>query len=81
MSLALVRLLELVGEAAARVAGEERARYEGLPWAEVIGMRNRLIHGYDAIDFDVVWRIVREDLPDLIDALEGVVETGDEPRA
>jgi uncharacterized protein with HEPN domain len=74
LNLALVRLLEIVGEAAARVPAEERARYCDIPWAEIVGLRNRLIHGYDSVDFDILWRIVTDDLPPLIAALEKVLQ-------
>ena len=47
LELALVRLVEIVGEAAARVSSEGQARYPFIPWREVIGMRNRLVHGYE----------------------------------
>ena len=48
--LALTRLIEIIGEAAARVSKPTRDRYPGIPWAEIIGMRHRLIHGYDVVD-------------------------------
>jgi uncharacterized protein with HEPN domain len=70
LNLSLVRLLEIVGEAAGRVRAEERARNPAIPWPEIIGLRNRLIHGYDSVDFDVLWQIVSSDLPALIAALE-----------
>ena len=41
-----------------------------IPWLQVIGLRNRLIHGYDSVDFDILWAIVKNDLPDLIRKLE-----------
>ena len=66
LSLALVRLLEIVGEAAAKVSEEGRTRYPGVPWPEIVGLRNRLIHGYDSVDFDILWRIVESDLPALV---------------
>jgi uncharacterized protein with HEPN domain len=69
-NLALVRLLEIVGEAAGRVPPEERAKLPRIPWPEIVGMRNRLIHGYDAVDFDILWQVLTDDLPPLIDALE-----------
>ena len=50
LNLALVRLLEVVGEAAGRVSEEERARYPEIPWPQIVGLRNRLIHGCDAVD-------------------------------
>jgi uncharacterized protein with HEPN domain len=70
LNLSLVRLLEIVGEAAGRVPAEERARHPNIPWPEIVGLRNRLIHGYDSVDFDILWRIVSDDLPPLIAALE-----------
>lgn len=47
LNLALVRLLEIVGEAANRTPADERAQYREIPWAQIVGLRNRLIHGYD----------------------------------
>ena len=70
LELSLVRLIEIVGEAAARVSLEGRTRYPSIPWREVIGMRNRLVHGYDSVDLDVLWDPVELDLPPLIDELE-----------
>jgi uncharacterized protein with HEPN domain len=74
LNLSLVRLLEIVGEAAGRVPGEERARHPDIPWPEIVGLRNRLIHGYDSVDFDILWQIVSDDLPPLIAALEKALE-------
>jgi uncharacterized protein with HEPN domain len=50
LQLGLVRLVEIIGEAAARVAQEQRANYPSIPWEDVVGMRNRLVHGYDTVD-------------------------------
>lgn len=74
LNLALVRLLEIIGEAAGRIAKEDRDRYSNIPWAEIVGLRNRLIHGYDEVDFDILWQIVTTDLPPLIKNLERSVE-------
>lgn len=74
LSLSLVRLLEVVGEAANRVPEEERAIYPEVPWQDIVDLRNRLIHGYDAVDLDIVWQIVQVDLPALIEALEPPIE-------
>jgi len=68
-NLALVRLLEIVGEAANRVPEEERIRITDIPWPQIVSLRNRLIHGYDEVDFDILWQIVTRDLPHLIEAL------------
>lgn len=75
LNLALVRLLEVVGEAAGRVAADERARCPTVPWTDIVGLRNRLIHGYDAVDFDRLWVIIQDDLPPLIRALAAILET------
>jgi uncharacterized protein with HEPN domain len=70
LSLALVRLLEIIGEAAAGVSEESRSKFPGIPWAEIVGLRNRLIHGYDSVDLDIVWNIVKGDLPALVRDLD-----------
>jgi uncharacterized protein with HEPN domain len=74
LNLSLVRLLEIIGEAASRVPGRERLHYPDIPWPEIIALRNRLIHGYDSVDFDILWQIVTHDLPPLVAALERALE-------
>jgi len=66
LSLALVRLLEIIGEAANRLSQDTREAATAVPWKQIIGLRNRLIHGYDEVDLDVVWHILKDDLPPLI---------------
>ena len=66
LNLALVRLLEIVGEAAARVSPAGQAACPTIPWPQIVGLRNRLVHGYDAVDFDILWDIVQQDLPSLV---------------
>ena len=73
LNLSLVRLLEIVGEAASRIPKEDRTRYRGIPWPDIVGLRNRLIHGYDRVDFDILWQIVTKDLPALIVTLEKII--------
>lgn len=73
LNLALVRLMEVVGEAATRVPEEFRARHPQVPWRDVADLRNRLIHGYDTVDFDRLWVILRQDIPPLIDQLETIL--------
>jgi uncharacterized protein with HEPN domain len=70
LELSLVRLLEIVGEAANRVPDEQRERYPTIPWQDIVDFRNRVIHGYDAVDLDIVWEIVEQDLPALVQALQ-----------
>lgn len=71
--LAIVRLVEIIGEAADHVSGEFQAAHPEIPWAVIIGMRNRLAHGYFEVDLDRVWDTVQEDLPTLIVQLEMLV--------
>lgn len=73
LRLALVRLLEVVGEAAGRVPMDFRDSHPEIAWFGVVGLRNRLIHGYDEVDYDIVWRILTEDIPSLIARLEEAI--------
>jgi uncharacterized protein with HEPN domain len=70
LQLALTRILEIIGEAANRVSKEGHARYPEIPWLDVITTRNRIVHGYDTVDYDIVWQILVDELPTLITALE-----------
>jgi uncharacterized protein with HEPN domain len=70
LQLGLVRFIEIVGEAATRVTQETRSQYPHIPWPQITGMRNRLIHGYDSVDYDILWQTIKKDLPDLIAGLE-----------
>lgn len=67
--------MEIVGEAASRTPLEERAQHNDIPWAQIVGLRNRLIHGYDSVDFEILWQIVNSDLPNLIAKLEQIVSS------
>ena len=73
LELSLTRLVEIVGEAAARVSRAGQDLHSEIPWAEIIGLRNRLVHGYDAVDLDILWDIIEIDLPPLITSLEKIV--------
>lgn len=75
LELALVRLVEVIGEASGRVSQAEQAKTPEIPWCEVVGMRNRLIHGYDSVDLNVLWDTVELDVPPLITQLEKVLHT------
>jgi uncharacterized protein with HEPN domain len=74
LNLALVRLLEIVGEAARKVSEETRVLHPEVPWQDIAGLRNRLIHGYDEIDLDIVWLVVSEEVPPLIQKLEAILD-------
>ena len=73
LNLALTRLIEIIGEAAGRVPEEIQAQHSELPWLQMRAARNRLIHGYDSVDFDILWAIVHKDLPELIPQLERIL--------
>lgn len=76
---AVIRSLEVIGEAAGNVAPDVRAVLPMVPWREIIGLRNRLIHGYAEVRLDRIWAIVRDDLAPLIAALEPLIPP-DDPR-
>ena len=73
LALGLVRLLEIVGEAGRSVSGTTRELHRNVPWREVVKTRDRLIHGYSTVDLDIVWEIIRDDLPPLIAELEAIL--------
>ncbi len=70
LTLALTRLLEIIGEAATRVPEVRRELLPAVPWRQIIALRNRLIHGYDAVDSDVLWHVLKRDLPALVEDLQ-----------
>lgn len=76
LTLAIVRLLEIIGEAAKQVTAETRAAHPEIPWREIAGTRDRLIHGYFDVDLDVVWSIAMGDLPSLVASLESILGSG-----
>ncbi len=71
--LALVKSIEIIGEAASRVTEESREKFSQIPWTNIIGMRNRLIHAYYDIDLDILWKTAIEDISPLIAELEVIV--------
>ena len=73
MQLALQKLVEIVGEAANRVSEETQQRHQEIPWPQIIGLRNRLVHGYDDVNLDILWKIIQNDLPPLIEQLQAIV--------
>ena len=68
LQLAMVRLIEIVGEACAHLSADLRERHPGVPWRAAASMRNRVIHGYFDIDLDLVWAAAADEVPDLADA-------------
>ena len=72
--LAVIRCLEVIGEAAKRVSPDLRSKYPEVQWRGMMGMRDKVIHGYFGVDSEVVWRTVKEDLPLLREAMAEVME-------
>jgi uncharacterized protein with HEPN domain len=73
LRLAVVHLIQTVGEAAARVSGEFRTAHADIPWQIIVGMRHRIIHDYIDVNYDLVWGVATIDLPALIPQLEAIV--------
>jgi uncharacterized protein with HEPN domain len=73
LQLALTRLVEIVGEAAGRVSPETQARFPAVPWREAVTTRHRITHGYDVVDYDILWDTVQGDFPPLVVALEQAI--------
>ncbi len=71
--LAIVRLLEIAGEAANGLSNELKEEHTEIPWSQITATRNRLIHGYFDVDLNVVWQIVREDVPVLVTQLRAIL--------
>jgi len=75
---AVMRPLEIIGEAARLVSQQTRQAHPEIPWAQMIGMRNRLIHEYFRVNLKTVWATVQNDLPRLIALIEPLVPPEDE---
>ncbi|HEY4759599.1 MAG TPA: HepT-like ribonuclease domain-containing protein [Thermoguttaceae bacterium] len=73
LNLALARLLEIIGEAASRVPQSTRDNVSQIPWNAIVAMRNRLTHGYDQVDLDIIWDVIQNDLPPLVEELRKIL--------
>jgi uncharacterized protein with HEPN domain len=63
INFAVIRALEIIGEATKRLPSDLRQRYPDIPWKGMAGMRDRIIHGYDNVDFQIVWDVVKREIP------------------
>lgn len=70
---AVTRNLEIMGEAVKNLSGKTRAHYPDLPWGDIAGMRDRLIHDYFGVNWDIVWEVVKHELPQLMDDLKQIL--------
>ena len=77
LRLALLHLVQIIGEAARRVSAETRNAHPEIPWLEITGMRHKIVHDYMNIREDLLWEAVTKDLPPLIAMLEKIVRAED----
>jgi uncharacterized protein with HEPN domain len=75
LAFGLVRAIEIIGEAASRVTPETRQTSPQIPWKDIVGMRNKVIHNYNDVDYNLVWDTVTLDLPPLIVELEKILSS------
>jgi uncharacterized protein with HEPN domain len=71
---AFVRSIEVIGEATKHISPELRARYDHIDWRAMAGMRDRLIHGYFGVDYEIVWEVASRKAPELIVELEMILD-------
>jgi len=69
----LVRCIEIMGEAASRLSADFRKAHADIPWQDIIGMRNRLVHAYFDLDLDLIWQTAVEELPTLVVRLDQLI--------
>lgn len=77
---AVLRRIEVIGEAARNLPLDFSAKYPQVEWSRIIATRNRLIHGYNQVDFEIVWQLVKSDLPALRSRIEKILEKEKEAR-
>ncbi len=70
---AVIRAISIIGEAAARVSDDFTSQHAEIPWRQIIGMRNRMVHGYDDIVLSVVWEVLETHIPDLLKLVEPLI--------
>lgn len=68
-SSAVLRKLEIIGEAVKNLPGNIKDKYKGIPWKEMAGMRDKIIHWYFGVDYELVWSVINEEIPQLKDQL------------
>jgi uncharacterized protein with HEPN domain len=74
---AVVKKIEIIGEAIKNIPRDVRAKYNSIPWRDIVGMRNKITHNYFGIDYEIVWKVVKEKLPALKIQVEQVLKEMD----
>jgi len=77
-STAVVKKIEIIGEAIKNIPKDVRVKYKAIPWKDIVGMRNKITHNYFKIDYEIVWNVVKEKLPALKIQIEQVLKEMDE---
>jgi len=75
LAYAVVRAVEIIGEAASKISLDSQELHNEIPWRQIIGIRHRLIHGYDDINFDILWETVTIALPPFVQTLEKIIDS------
>ena len=71
---AVIRNLSIIGEAIKNISNELKKKYPEIPWAEIIGMRNKTIHEYFGVDENILWKTIRQDIPKLQKQILGIIK-------
>lgn len=72
--LSLIKEIEIIGEAASKISTEIKIKYSDIPWIDIVGMRNKLIHGYFEVNLDILWNTIKKDLIELHKQLQVIIK-------
>lgn len=72
--LSVIKEIEIIGEAASKISKETYLKYRDIPWKDIVGMRNRLIHGYFDVNINLVWNTLKSNIPSLIKSLKKILQ-------
>ncbi len=75
---ATIRNIEIIGEATKNLSNDFRKKYPIIPWKSLAGMRDKLIHDYFGVNFDIVWEVLKQDLPEVVKEIKKIIEIMDE---
>jgi len=70
---AILKCVEIIGEASTKITPETRSQYDDIPWKDIIAMRNRLVHGYFSVDYQILWNVVVKKIPELITSISKIL--------